>query len=92
MHVWEITIHIEGEYSEVSGLETQEQYHTFINEILYGYDTHYQVEQHEDKIVLHFLASTPELLQEIIHRHTQLFQDAPARDTPLNIEFRIYEY
>lgn len=92
MHVWEITIYLEDDYVEVSGQEIQEQYHLFINQILYGYDTHYQIEQHDDKIMIYFMASSRKLLDEIIHRHNKLFQDAPPRDTPLNIEFRIYEY
>lgn len=91
MYVWEITIHLDGEYVEISNLSIQEKYHNFINEILNGYDTHYQVEEHDDKVVINFMTTTKEKLEEIINRHQQIFQDLPLRDEPLKIEYRIYE-
>jgi hypothetical protein len=91
MHAWEITIAIQGGYTEVSDIKTQEKYHNFINEILYGHDTYYQVEEFPGKMVITFGATTEERLQNIIETHQQIFEDAPQRDTPLDIKFRVYE-
>ncbi len=91
MHVWEITISIDGGYDEVSQQDTQEKYHSFINELIYGYDTYYQVEEFPGKLVINFGATTSEKLQEIIARHKEIFKDAPPRDKPVDIKYRIYE-
>lgn len=92
MHVWEITLYLEEEYVEVSDKETQEEYHRFINEVLYGHDMHHQVEQHDDRIVVSFIATSRERLDEIMERYQQIFQNTPPREKPLKVEQRIYEY
>ncbi len=91
MYAWEITIAVEDGYEEVSDKKTQEKYHNFINEILYGHDTYYQVEEFPGKIVITFGATTQEKLHDVIQMHHQIFEDAPQRDKPIDIEFRVYE-
>lgn len=92
MHVWEITLFLEEEYVEVSDQETQEEYHKFINEVLYGHDTHHQVEQFDDRIVVSFIATTNDRLLDIKERYQQIFRNTPPREKPLRVEQRIYEY